>query len=986
MKPFARIACVVAVALLCAWTVSASGNGAIRDLHSDGETIWAVGDAGTVLISRDAGQSWDKLEVPPHADFQAVHVEGNTVRLLGGESVFGHGDARGRAVIVRSDDGGQTFHRDPTPPGGRLYGGVFEGPAAVAFGEATPDSPGGVWRTVTAGRRWTPVESSERGYLLGGAFRDVRLGYAVGAGRRLMSIRGLSEPQVRPPQVPSRQVVRAAAMSEGEVCWAIGDDGLLLRSRPGDQPWLQQRIPAPAAAGRLVDLEAVCSPSDGVVHVAGGLTGASFRTEDGGISWRRLNVPVPGAIRSLEADGDTLLAGGDAGRIFRSDDGGESWTLLHGGETIDVLFIVSAADTTVYPAIAAHALAGAEVAVAFATRVEQTAGAPPEQALRAAAFEAGATAVTVFHSFPSPAATNDLTLTEQDVLAAWSGAIDAPAQDEMLRHMVAAIRLYRPAVVAVGPEYPEATGAEAETGTVSRLAQLAADRAGRADMFGELSDMHLQPWTVRRVFVGLEDNRLWKAPWETRAGGAATGNFAIDTSAFTTGSDECLDMIVQRAIWRLGGTTAVDRPAQVTAYMCEGENRRLPLMTTGLTRHSLRPNRVDDRLSQLASSAHLRFAAARGDLAMAMGTLSRIAEQAEDEDDSIAKLLAADRMLLTACGLLHEGRLHEAARAERAFMSVGRSHPLYEQVNVTSLARAVSPQWQALLAATTPQRPFDDEELRRAADAFAGWTAWSQSAAGRMLHATALSATGRHADARETLEALAEGPYPSAWRRKARLELLGDVRQLPAEDRPRTIQAAQVNARGRIDGRMDEGFWSEAREYSLLDADGQGRDDLPGASLKVIRTPGLVVLGIRLPVQHDRHRRLDVAIDSDRDGWTQLLISCDTSGQRSVRMLTRNAPETQLPAETIPLQATRDEQDGYTFELAIPLAILGGDAEAAVWSFQVRATLETAAGSVSLYAQSQEDPRLLSQRYGLLMLPQAGEPPEPDASDEQEDR
>lgn len=985
MKPFARIACLMGAVLTCICATAAHA-GAIRDVAADGQTIWAVGDAATVLVSRDAGESWQSVEVPVRADFQAVHVTGDAIRLLGGRGVYGHPDAREQSVILRSDDGGRTFRSAPAPPGGRLYGGKFEGPAAIVFGEATPESPGGIWRTVTDGRRWTPVESSEHGYLLGGDFRDIQLGYAVGGDHRIMSIRGLSEPQIRPPQTPSRRVLRAAALSSDEICWAVGDDGLLLQSRPGRQPWQQQEIPAPTAAGRLLDLEAVCTDSEDTVHAAGGLTGAMFATNDGGASWQRIAAPGPGAVQALTSTDDALLAGGDAGRIWRSTDGGESWELLHGSDSTDVLFIVSAADSSVYPAIAAHALAGAKVAVVFATRPDRTAGAPPEQALRAAAAEAGAAGVTVLHSFPSPAAENDHTLSEDDVMAAWSDAVDAPAHDAMLRHMVAAIRLYRPAVLAVGPESPEAFGRAAESGTVSRLAQLAAMRAGRGDLFGELAGVGLEPWDVRRVFVGVEGNTRRHVPWDSSGDRpAADANFAIDTSALVAGSNECLEMIVQRAVWRLGGTSALDRPARITSYTCEGETRRLPLMTTGLTDHSLRPNReVPDYMNQLASAAHLRFAASRGSLGTALGPLLRIAEQAESQNDDAGLVLAADRVLLTACGLRRQGRLHEAARAERAFMRVGSSHPLYQQVSVSALARAVSTQWQAMRAATAVQSAFDDQELRIAADAFAGWSAWSNSAPGRMLLARSLSATGRSADAREVLESLSESHYPRHWRSKAKLELLGgDVSELPAEDRPRVIRAGQVNARGQIDGRLDEDFWSDAQEYDLLDSAGASDEELQGASLRVIRTPGLVVLGVRLPAQDDRHRQLDVAVDSDRDGWTQLLLICDTDGQRSIRLLTRGGTGAELPNETIPLQATRDG-NAYTFELAIPFSAVGGDSRAGLWRFQVRATFATAGGRRCLYAQPQEDPRPLPQRYGLLVLPPAGEPPEPDDGDEQD--
>jgi photosystem II stability/assembly factor-like uncharacterized protein len=981
MTPLARIARAIGCALTVVLVVSAAHAGALRALHADGETVWAVGDAGTVLVSRDAGQSWTAVDVPVPADFRAVAVEGETVRLLGGQAVPGHPDARGRAVILRSDDGGETFTQAPAPPGGALYGGAFQGPAAVVFGEASPDAPGGLWRTVTGGRMWTAVESAQNGYLLGGDFRGIQLGYVVGGGQRVMSVRGLAEPQLHPPEVPSQRVLRAAALADGGTCWAAGDDGLLLRSRPGDLPWLPQKLPLPAATGRLADLETVCASGESL-YAGGGLLAAGFRSEDAGASWKCLAWPLPGPVHAMATAGDALLAAGDAGRIWRSTDRGESWTRVRGADRTDVLFIVSPADHTVYPAVVAHALAGADVAVAFATRSDETAGAPPDQAPRAAAVEAGASGVTVFHSFPSPAATADETLTHRDVLDAWSRALDAPATDEMLRHMVAAIRLYRPRVLAVGPDGHEATGPAAECHLVSRLAQVAAERAGRADAFAELARVGLAPWSVQRVFVGLPGNERWARPWRPGpAAGPARGDVSIDASAFPVGAETCIELLAQRAVWRLPGTGAMDRPAALTGYRCDRETQGGALFTSGLAPHSLRARRVDESLGRLASATTLRFAALRGEsrLATVLPAMLRAAEQADDE---AGRVLAADRILLTWCGLLDAGRLPEAGRAERMFLRVGRAHPLHERVNVSALARAVSAEWRAQLALAGPQRPFSEAELQAAVETFEDWSAWSHAPAGRMLHAKALLAAGRGADAREVLRQLADGPYPPAWRRRARLELSAAVEDLPAEDRPRVLKAKQINVRGTIDGRLDEPFWSSAPELLLLDADGRASAGPLPVSVQAVRASALVVLAVRLQARVPKHWQLDVAVDNDRDGWTQLLVQCDTRGRRRVRLLTRDAPDAELEPSTVALQATEDSRGGYIFEMAIPVASVGGGLDAAAWGLQLRATPQGPGRTTRFYVQPQDDPRLLPHRYGLLKLPPAGAPPTQPVHDE----
>lgn len=57
-------------------------------------------------------------------------------------------------------------------------------------------------------------------------------------------------------------------------------------------------------------------------------TGGIFKTVDGGISWRALNTPDWGGVRSLTIDphdSSTLYAGTDQWGVYKSQDGGETW-------------------------------------------------------------------------------------------------------------------------------------------------------------------------------------------------------------------------------------------------------------------------------------------------------------------------------------------------------------------------------------------------------------------------------------------------------------------------------------------------------------------------------------------------------------------------------------------------------------------------------------------------------------------------------------
>ena len=69
---------VLAAATAWLWPAAAQA-GAIRSLAADGNTCWAVGDAGCVLASGDAGSTWRPVAPPYPANFQSVRAAAGEV-------------------------------------------------------------------------------------------------------------------------------------------------------------------------------------------------------------------------------------------------------------------------------------------------------------------------------------------------------------------------------------------------------------------------------------------------------------------------------------------------------------------------------------------------------------------------------------------------------------------------------------------------------------------------------------------------------------------------------------------------------------------------------------------------------------------------------------------------------------------------------------------------------------------------------------------
>ncbi|MFP4053017.1 MAG: YCF48-related protein [Phycisphaerae bacterium] len=965
-------ATVTAAVLLVAATAWA---GTVRDLTAAGETVWAVGDRGLLLRSDDGGKTFKPVKVQTDANLQSVAIDGAGVYLIGGRAVSGHPRGVGRGVMLRSNEGGKpgTFENIAPDKAGWLYGASVKGKSVLAFGQARPSSSSGVWETGTDGRIWNAVSTSRTGHLRGGAFRDPFYGYVVGESWRVTSLRNMQEPPIH-PELPDYDLdLLDAAFRTDEECWAVGRRGIVLRSRPTGKPWQVVRLPIPAGAARLADFEAICWADKHRGYIAGGLLGVMFRTDDGGDTWKTIDAPGPGQIRTLAAGaGDILLAGGDSGRIWRSDDAGQTWAQTHGPKRTDLLLISAAGDITLYPAAVAHSRAGAGVAHVFATHPTAT-DAPQAQPLRAAATTAGADATTVLDDFPSIAGrpgSDDLR--EADVLKLWSRAIDSPAEQAMLLQLTAAIRIHRPRVVTVCSDSPAQRGITAENHLAARLALKSVPLAGGSEgaIHRTLVGAKLAPHKPDRLMEGLSANEKPNLPWTSPDD--ADGDrpaVAIDAARFPADAPTNIEMLAQQAIWNLPWTGPLDRPAAVTRFACRQSDGRYPLMTTGLTEGRLSLQTVTADRSSLASAAVLRMAVATGRPQTALPQLLGYARSAPKDP------LGPDRMLLACLQLRSEGNVPLAAEARKYALSLDASHPLKARLNVLTLSTLVSAEYRALLR--NEGNPMLD--LRRVLPAivkrFDTWGEWNAYPAGAYLHANALLASGRQIEGLRKLKSLKPARNDTGDDRP--IKDLAALRY--ALLNPQTVpdlpeyaaSARMIRTRGKIDGRLDDACWKRSRTYLLKNSDGAQPAAALGSSVRFARSATHVFVGVQLPDKPGRRWEVRIAADADMDLWTQIELTVDSEGNRSCLLHQRTAPPIKVDLPKSVLLQGRKSNKSVTFEMALPIAdLFGVDTGSGVWPVQVTATaFDTGPKSTTVYLRPQDRPSREVEEYGLLVLP-----------------
>jgi len=952
--------------LLTLGTMLTAHAGTIRDVLVQGKVCYAAGDGGLMLRSDDAGKTWQRLSCPTTASFNAIVADDTSVYFIGGQGVAGLPSRGGQGVILKTADGGKTF--EPIVSAASLpclYGGFIKGKVAAVFGEGSGRCPSGLWRTGDGGRSWVSDKLQWSGFLLGGQWKAPNAACLVGSDDSLVEIREVGGPILRSPALSRMRPLRAVGILDDGTVFAAGDNGAMFRTKLGQKEALPVLPDLPRGAGLLADLRDM-AVTPGGVYVVGGLWGGLLHSPDGGKKWQTLQGPRGGEVCAIAAGDGFLLTAGSAGRIWRSDDDAKTWTLVAGKDKTDILFIASCNDISILPAVVAHVLAGDEVAVVLATAPGGKL-VPPEQNLQLALAQAGVGSVTVLNDFATVCAPTDKTTTDNQILQAWSDALDINAGPEMVHQLAAAIRLYKPAVLCVGPNERGFKGFIAENRLVGRLALQGAELAADAKAAGDLDKLGLAPWAPTRIFRGVEANESTALPGEKLAiPDRKTSHAIFDSSIFWQGQTASIETLANRIAWTMRPAD-LPRPPRYTAYI-SSDPRYRPLFTQGITQAAYQPREMTALERDLSGAISVQFVQAARGLTTAVGMLSQNVVEANDNQD--LAVLAADRLLLVWQGLLQQGRLVESEEARREFLRVGANHPLYPRMVVLDLACLYSLEWKSQLELHSPPQKVGLDQAALAIRRVQALDAWADQPDVRIALARAQFRSGRGSDSEETLKALAAAPFDPIWKDCAQLDLATTAAESARSDKRRT-SATCVTGKGSIDGFADEPFWAKAGNAPLLEADGKRPAADWKAQVRVIRTQAnFLVLAVTLPQVEDRQWQIELAFDVDRDTQLLAVLNVDSDENKTLTLQSRLGAPANLDAKAIRVKCnTADNQ--CTLEIAVPLALVGiAPQSPSLCGFGLRATARDRNTLHTLYYQPQADNLILGERLGLLeMLP-----------------
>ncbi|WP_026224551.1 WD40/YVTN/BNR-like repeat-containing protein [Methyloversatilis thermotolerans] len=229
----------------------------------DAQIAWAAGTGGKIVRSDDGGRTWHRQDSTTLENLQGIAAWDAQHAVVAGN----HG------VVLYTSDGGSTWKHAQVPksdnPNKLFRVHIFDG-VAWAVGEF-----GSLLRSDDKGATWTrAMEEKDR------AWNDV--------------------------------------FFRGRLGWLVGEFGTVMRSTDGGATWSE------TALDNKVSLMGVDFRDD-LNGVAVGLTGTVLVTSDGGQTWREVARPTREHLLDIAWDEKRWVAVGDKGVMVTSDAAANEW-------------------------------------------------------------------------------------------------------------------------------------------------------------------------------------------------------------------------------------------------------------------------------------------------------------------------------------------------------------------------------------------------------------------------------------------------------------------------------------------------------------------------------------------------------------------------------------------------------------------------------------------------------------------------------------
>jgi len=284
------------------------------------ERLVAVGPRGHIVVSTDAGESWQQAQVPVSSDLTAVHFPSAKLGWAVGHD----------GVVLASNDGGMTWSKQLD---GRTVNELILADVKAKLA-ANPESL--ELQALVAEAERSREQGPDKP-LLDVWFENERHGYVVGAYGLLLETTDGGQTweswfdRAENPRFMNLYAIRPAA---GGV-YIVGEGGTVLKLDPVARRFASVSVDYGGSLFGVADA--------GEAVLVFGLRGNAFRSSDGGASWNRVDTRLPATIVSAarQDHGEIVLAD-QGGRIAISHDGALTFDLVPRRRTLPLTSIAYA--------------------------------------------------------------------------------------------------------------------------------------------------------------------------------------------------------------------------------------------------------------------------------------------------------------------------------------------------------------------------------------------------------------------------------------------------------------------------------------------------------------------------------------------------------------------------------------------------------------------------------------------------------------------
>ena len=281
---------------------------------------WVVGPNGTVLRTKDGGNSWQQRNTGDVNEYVAgVYFVNNSVGWVVGNGYVSHG------FIKNTSDGGDSWTLQLVTNDDNLFKKLYFTNPQVGF---VPGFSGYIYATWDGGNTWTTIPTSERLWLTNVHFCGQNNGWAVGdkgiivrtqdGGRHWFVI-----------SKGARENLQSIVFVDSLIGWAAGNNGIVLHTENGGESWISTVLDS------LTSFRSASFPSRTKGWIVGSRQsseGIIYEVSGGGLNWNKKTFPALTSFLSVDfVDSITgwVLGYKDFDKsLFQTINGGKDWNII----------------------------------------------------------------------------------------------------------------------------------------------------------------------------------------------------------------------------------------------------------------------------------------------------------------------------------------------------------------------------------------------------------------------------------------------------------------------------------------------------------------------------------------------------------------------------------------------------------------------------------------------------------------------------------